>query len=410
MFKYLITATIIVIFSVSANANTYYVRSDGNDNCNGLYDSAGSSGNCAWSTLQTAANNVAAGDTVYVGNGNYAGFMIQAAGTASNPIIFKAKSNGANITSRNPKTSDNINIESWGDHPADYITIDGFNVSGAGRMGIRAIAGTGITIQNCTVHNNNDCGIFSGGTPHISVLNNVCYANGASLLQHNVYISNADSDYPIIRGNTLYSSGAGSGLQLNGDWLEGGDGYIDHAVVENNIIHNNAAKGISAISVRYAKIQNNLIYNQSSGAGGIHIVEQQSSHYSSNNSVINNTIIEPNIACVRINAGNTGNVVFNNICIGGSGIAFEGSGNYQSNNYKASSTGTLFVDASKSDFRLSSGSAAIGYGITTYQSMTAPTYDMNGSQRTVAYDAGAFEAGTVQHSQVLPPENLRVVE
>jgi parallel beta-helix repeat protein len=392
--KYVLVLLLVLFISVSANAKTFYVRNDGNNNCNGQYDAAGSTGNCAWSTLQHAADTVVAGDTVYVRDGNYAGFMIQTAGTQAGPITFKAQNNGANITSKNSSTNDGINIESWGSVQANYIIIDGFNVSGVSRMGIRAISGTGIIIQNCIVHNNGDCGIFSGDTPHISVLNNTCYSNGSTGLQHNIYISNAESDYPIVRGNTVYSAGGGNGIQLNGDWQEGGDGYIDYAIVENNKVYNNKGKGFSLISIRYGIIQNNLIYNNGSAAGGIHIVDQLGQNFSTGNVVVNNTIIEPNQATVRINSGSTNNVIFNNISIGGTGIAFEGSGNYQSNNYSSSSVGSLFVNTSAQDYHLSSGSAAIGYGLTSYQGKTAPTIDMDGNNRTVNYDAGAFEYGS----------------
>jgi hypothetical protein len=393
MSKYIFFFMIIFI-SISANAATYYVRTDGNDSCNGLYDAAGSKGNCAWSTLQHAADTVVAGDTINVRDGSYVGFMIQTAGKEGSPITFKAQGTSANITSKNSKTNDGINIESYGDYPPDYITIDGFNVYGIGRMGIRAIAGTGIIIKNCTIYNNGDCGILTGSTPHIYLLNNTLHNNGSIITQHNIYVSNAGSDYPTIRGNVVYSAGGGSGIQLNGDWLEGGDGYIDYALIEDNVIYTNAAKGISGISIRYATIQNNVFYNQISGAAGVHLVDQQGSHYSINNVVVNNTFIEPNIACVRVNDGSTGNIIFNNICVGSTGIVFEGSGNYQSNNYIASSAGTLFVNAGSHDYNLASGSKAIGYGLTSYQSVSAPSIDKEGNARTIPYDAGAYEYGS----------------
>lgn len=403
-------AILLFALPTSAFATTYYVRADGNNNCNGLYDAAGLSGNCAWKTLQKAADNVSAGDTVLVGNGTYTGFYTETGGASGSPITFKAQSSGANITSRNSRTADCINLESW-DGVADYIIVDGFNVSGCARMGIRAIAGTGIIIQNNTVYNNGDCGIFSGGTPSIQVLYNTTYGNGSTILQHNIYISNAGSDYPVIRGNHVYSSGGGSGIQLNGDWLEGGDGFIDHGIIEDNIIHDNAAKGMSLISIRYGTIQNNVIYNQKSGAGGIHIVDQQGSHYSINNTVVNNTIHEPNIACVRVNSDNTDNVVFNNICVGSTGIVFEGSGNYQSNNYGSSSVGSLFVNAASRNYHLVSGSAAIGYGVTSYRSRNAPVSDKDGLSRNIAYDAGAYEYGGSAPAQPpTAPQNLRVLD
>jgi hypothetical protein len=170
----------------SSHAATFYVRMDGNNNCTGLVDQAGASGACAWRTLQYAADAVQAGDAVLVENGTYQGFMIQAHGNPGSPIVFKAQSFGANITTPNTRTNDGINIESYGTNPSDYVTIDGFTVYSQPRMGIRAIGGNGIIIKNCTSHNNTSNGIFSGDTPNIQVLNNTVHANGSSQYEHNI--------------------------------------------------------------------------------------------------------------------------------------------------------------------------------------------------------------------------------
>lgn len=388
-------------------AATYYVRIDGNNNCTGLNDQGGSSGDCAWRTLQHAADAVQAGDMVLVGNGTYQGFMIQAHGTVSAPIIFRAQSDEVNITTHNLTTNDGINIESWGDDPADYVTIDGFNVYNQPRMGVRAIGGTGITIQNCNVHNNVGQGIFSGDTPNIQVLNNISYANGSSAFEHNIYISNSLSDGAIIKGNSVYASGGGNGIQLNGDWQSGGDGFIDNAVVEDNIVYNNHFKGLSLISIRYGRIQNNIIYNNGISAGGIHLVQQPGGpYYSIDNTVVNNTIDEPNIACIRINADNTGNVVFNNILIGPQPIAFEGSSNYESNNYSAGSALGIFVDRSNRDYHLAEDSPAISYGIATYQSRLSPPLDLDGVIRPQGsgHDSGAYEFVEESVPDITAPE------
>lgn len=64
---------------VLSGARTYYVRTDGNDNCNGMTNAAGSSGDCAFLTLQKAADTVATLDirtnnvTVSVQAGTYTG-------------------------------------------------------------------------------------------------------------------------------------------------------------------------------------------------------------------------------------------------------------------------------------------------------------------------------------------------
>jgi hypothetical protein len=84
-------------------------------------------------------------------------------------------------------------------------------------------------------------------------------------------------------------------------------------------------------------------------------------------------------------------VIFNNICIGSTGIVFEGSGNYQSDNY-ASTTGTgIFVNRTSRDYHLVQNSPAIGYGVSSYLSNLAPPVDFNNNARTSSFDAGAYE-------------------
>jgi hypothetical protein len=375
------------------DAATFYVRMDGNNNCSGLVDQGGASGSCAWRTLQYAADTVHAGDRVMVGNGTYQGFMIQSHGTAGLPIVFKAQSNGANITTRNAKTSDGINIESWEGSPSDFITVDGFNVYNQPRMGIRAIGGNGIVIKNCTSHNNSSDGIFSGDTPNIQVLNNTAYENGSSSYEHNIYISNALSDGAIVRGNLIHDSNAGNGLQLNGDWEMGGDGYIDNALIENNVVYGNSKKGLSLISIRFGRIQNNIIYNNGPAAGGIHLVDQGGKNFSIGNVVVNNTIDEPNQASVRINAGSDNNCIFNNISVGAKGIVFEGGGNFQSNNYSSGNGSGLFVNRTGHDYHLVQNSPAKSFGAASYKAKPAPAVDLEGNIRPqgAGFDAGAFE-------------------
>jgi hypothetical protein len=374
-------------------AATYYVRTDGNNNCTGQVDQGGSSGSCAWRTLQHAADVVQAGDTVLVGNGTYQGFMIQAHGTLGLPIVFKAQSTGANITTPNTNTDDGINIESWEGSPTDFVTVDGFNVYNQPRMGIRAIGGNGIVIKNCTSHNNSSNGIFSGDTPNIQVLNNTTYENGSSQYEHNIYISNALSDGAIVRGNLIYNSNTGNGLQLNGDWEMGGDGFIDNALIENNIVYGNSKKGLSLISIRYGRIQNNFIYNNGPAAGGIHLVDQLERNFSTGNVVVNNTIDEPGQASIRINDGSDYNYIFNNISVGATGIKFEGVGNFQSNNYSSDDGSGLFVNRAGHDYHLLQNSPAKSFGTASYQANPAPALDLEGNVRPqgTGFDAGAYE-------------------
>lgn len=374
---------------------TYYVRPDGNDSNTGASNTSGG----AWltipsSTSESTTHPLAAGDVVCVADGTYDGFHLRAGGSAGNPVVIRAIGTGANITTGNDR-NDGITIEGYGSPSyADYVIVDGFNIYNQTRHGVYVATSTDVIVRNCTIHNNAANGMLTGNAPNFSAINNTIYSNGTTSLQHNLYISNAESDNPVVMGNRIYSANFGNGLQLNGDWELGGDGYIDNAIIENNLIYSNAQKGMSLISVRYGTIRNNITYSNGTSAGGIHLVDQLGSHFSVGNTVVNNTLDEPNIACVRVNSGSTDNVIFNNICIGATGIVFEGTGNYQGNNYSASSGGSsIFTGYASHNYTLLATSPAVGYGTASYQSRSAPTIDYLGNARPSGsgYDVGAYE-------------------
>ena len=119
--------------------STYYVDPTGSDSA------AGDTGH-PWKTLQFAANRVVAGDQVIVRAGNYVGCNLTTDGTATNRITFTAE---AGVTINTPNASgphagkDGINLEG-----ADYVTIDGFNVVGMPRTGIRSVLNHDVVIRN----------------------------------------------------------------------------------------------------------------------------------------------------------------------------------------------------------------------------------------------------------------------
>src|SRR3954469_25377973 len=85
--------SIVSLLVLSAN---YFVAPapTGSDSATGLTGAP-------WATLQKAANTVAAGDTVTVADGTYAGFACDTtSGTANARIVFKAQNKrGAKVTS-----------------------------------------------------------------------------------------------------------------------------------------------------------------------------------------------------------------------------------------------------------------------------------------------------------------------
>ena len=377
-------------FTTTPLAATYYVANNGHDSNPG-------SSSLPWRTLQKAANTVRASDVVLAANGTYAGFQVTADGTEGAPIVFRANGSNVVINAPNASTPDHINIEG-----GNYVTVEGFVVNDAPRVGIRVVTATGVVIRNNTISRSGLDGILTGYTPQIQIIGNT--ASG-SVQEHGIYMSNSTSanDNPIVRDNECFDNHQ-NGMQFNGDCDAGGDGIISGAVIENNVIHHNQWKGFSMISLQSSTIRNNVVYENglAAGAGGLHLADQPGcGHPSSNNVVANNTIYEPRIACIRMTNGSTANTIFNNLLIASTQaytIADEVGGNYIDtvSNRKLTSLSGLFVGAGLGDFHLLPTSPVIDDGVMSYRSIAAPAVDADGAQRPhgAAPDAGAYEHGS----------------
>jgi hypothetical protein len=404
--------------------STYYVAPTGSDN------NAGMSNGAAFQTLQHAANLVKAGDTVIVCAGNYAGFNMgwdaPQNGTATAPIQFRADP-GATITSRNSKTADGIDLEA-----DDYAIVEGFAVNNASgtitRAGIRAVNSDHVQLLNNDCDHNGEWGIFTGFTDDLLLQGNTT-SNSQS--QHGIYVSNS-SQRPVIRDNTSFGNADG-GIQINADGSEGGIGITYGALIEDNIIYNNDAVGGSGINldgVQNSRIQNNLLYNNH--ASGISLFQEDGAAPSSNNLVVNNTIVMASNArwALNIQDASTGNTVYNNILYdanpshGAIDISSDSLPGFTSD-YNAtdgrfttsdgdtvltlaqwrtstgqdahsfvSTPGALFVNASTNDYRLSSTSPAIDAGTALAAPNDPPAADIVGTSRPQGsrYDIGAYES------------------
>lgn len=387
--------SLIALQAPIAVAVTYSVGSNGSDSNSGLNSSP-------WQTLQKAANTLQPGDEVLVENGSYAGFHTTRDGTSTNPIVFKANGNSVVIYQQNSSTPDVINIEGH-----DYNVIDGFIIQSGGRAGIRAVTARGVILRNNIVGPTPKWGIFTGYTTEIQILDNVCYEAAG---QHGIYVSNSRDadDNPVIRGNECYGN-AKNGIQLNGDCYSGGDGIISGAIIEDNFVHDNGWKGFSLISVTGALIQNNIVANNGAagaGAGGIHLADEPGCGKPSNdNLVVNNTVVEPVIAGIRMTNNSTNNTIFNNLTIARSTdrtIIDESGGNIidSATNLRYASTSGLFVNEAGNDFRLVSNSPAIGAGTGTFNGRTAPSRDFEGTARP---SDGSYEVGADEYGGGTPP-------
>jgi hypothetical protein len=403
---------VLVLTASTAQAATYYVATNGNDQNAGTLSRP-------WRTLQHAADRVAAGDTILVRAGNYTGANFETSGTASRPIVLQAYPGEAPaITANNPATPDGINLEG-----ASYMTVQGFTVNARTRAGIRAVTCQHVTIRDNHMDQNGYWGILTGFCDDLLIEHNTA---SRSVHQHGIYVSNS-GDRPVIRGNVVWGNSA-NGIHMNGDGSEGGDGIITGALVEANVIYGNGATGGSGINmdgVQASIIRNNLLYDNH--ASGISAYQIDGGGPSTGNRILNNTVIVASNGrwALNIQDGARNTTLSNNILYNlGSyrgvldisqdslpGLASDY--NTVMNRFTTNDGDTiltlaqwrqqtrldahsfvatpaqLFVDASHNDYRLSPSSLAINRGAT----LAEVTTDIVGVMRPQgpAYDIGAYE-------------------
>lgn len=305
----LICSSLILALAGVCHAADYYVDLAGDD------ANAGSAA-APWRTLQHAAGAVGPGDRVTVRPGDYAGFHLTTSGTAGSPIEFLAEP-GVLISATNPVTNDGINLEG-----ASHVVIDGFEVVGMPRAGVRSVGpfvnsqqafAEFVTIRDVTSRDNGKWGILTGFVNDLLIEDN---RTSGSIDEHGIYVGNS-GDRPVIRGNEIFGNRA-NGIHVNADRFAGLDGVIEGALIAGNTIYDNGVGGGSGINmdgVQDSRIENNLIYN--SHASGISLYQIDGAEPSTGNVVINNTVHQAADGrwALNLQDGAANNTVANNIFI-----------------------------------------------------------------------------------------------
>ena len=414
--------TLLLYFTASLSlvlhGATYHVSMAGSNGNNGLTIAS------AWATIQHAADVIAPGDTVLVQDGDYTGFNYQNGyATMGDPTVFAATSFNTNITA--PCTYNNldgINVEN-----VAWVVVDGFNVAGMPRTGVRTALSDHVTIRNNKCINNGVWGILTGFAEHCVIEYNDC---SASEDEHGIYFGNSADD-PIIRYNECVGNNA-NGIHMNGDASLGGDGVISNAQVYGNAIFYNGVAGGSGINcdgVVNSVIYNNLLINNH--ASGISLYQIDGGAPSTGNKVYNNTILNATDArwCVNITDLCTNNEVLNNILINqhpwrgsiviaadalpgfisdhnivvnslspdGDATIYDLAGwqalGYDANSLVAAPLATLFMDPVLDDYRaLDASSQQVDAGTSAVSAVVTVDLLLEPRPLGLAYDLGCYES------------------
>ena len=266
------------LLATDVRAAAWYVAMDGDDTAAGTLEAP-------FATLQRAADQVRAGDTVQVLPGRYAGFQVDSdparVGARGRPVGWIAQgAPGEVIIDRpGPDNYDRGGTQNFFDLTGmHYWTIEGFTFESPTRAGVAVLGfaddpAVGVQVRGVTVTNPGVWGIFTGHTNGFVAEGNDC---SGAVREHGIYVSNTSHD-AVVRANHLWNNN-GSGLHMNGDVSAGGQGYVFDALVEGNVVHGNGASGGSGLNcdgcVR-GTFRNNVLYGNR--ASGISIFTQNAS-------------------------------------------------------------------------------------------------------------------------------------
>lgn len=133
-------------------------------------------------TINAAIALAAPGTLILVNPGTYTDAVTAyAAGTSAHPVVIRANGAGVIIDGSGMAAgTDAVTIS------ADYVTVEGFEITNAPHVGIGTWNANHVTIQNNDIHDCQNAGIYTGGdvvTSHNRVLSNrvwhTCLSNSA---------------------------------------------------------------------------------------------------------------------------------------------------------------------------------------------------------------------------------------
>jgi len=343
---------------------------------------------------------VSPGDVVVFENGTYtdgnsdgAVMTITGDGTASQWVAFVSRNRwGAHMWGNGNDSAEGISLSG-----ADYVRVEGFEVSDVGNVGTPRGSASGIDLYDGGWHSQ-----IVGN--HIHDIGRVCADPGNTNGQVGIYVQSGggSGESIIVENNLIHTigrffvgeNGCGNttvsldhGMYLNGG--AGGGGGAGHVTIRNNVFHDThhgwgvqwypgSLSDIHVLNNTFAFCNENKQYTC--------IVLDASV---SSSSIKNNIFYNPQGGKTIEAQGFSGTITIGNNLTSGSAMHDQGStppGMTLVNNLL--NTNPLLVNP-PSNFRLQSGSPAIDNG----EMLSSVTVDFDGTLRPqgAGYDRGAFE-------------------
>ncbi len=361
-----ISLVVFVLLAINnVEAATYYVRKSGRNN------NSGTSPSDAWKKIQSAADAMVAGDTVYVGAGTYSERVRPAHdGTSGSPIRYIADGDGGMtgdagevVIRRNGQTS----LEVSGDN---YIHVVGFKIAGNNDAVLWSNSRGGL-LQDCEISCGRN-GVTVDSNVTLRVLDCTVRENGGFGILVRLALFNTDI---VVSGCTFTSNGGAAIGSLFAPWEN------VTATVKNCLIHDNLDRGIQIgnASDQLSLTVWNTTIARNTGAG----VEQREGDLTITNSII---ALNNGQGLLRDNGSmsHTYNLVFGN-----------GGGDFSGTSQDSTelSSDPLFENVYTFDYHLSEGSPAVNAGV---DAAGIVDDDLDGNPRPLSsgWDLGCYESSS----------------